>query len=320
MNIKRLVYENTHYSLLLYLLYDKEWANRDYLLYGDRFDTKFIKRFSKHVSTCKFETSSKICFRKSPIKYFFNRITEIIRFRHVEEVYGNANTFHIPFKRIKRNVVEDGHGTKAEIENYFKGIYPNKLKEVIKVRQPIKYRGPNSFIVSKSLVEGYNLNTELEFVDINESWNELCDSSKERLVSIFVGSVELTEKKIDQDSFLLLTQPFDNDGIMTEEVKLLGYEKIVREFKINEKHLFIKPHPRETSNYKKIFPKAKVLDGNVPFEFFNFLNVKFDNIVTITSSAAFHVDKSVNVIFMGTSNHFLWPVNYPDSESVNYEQ
>lgn len=319
MTTKRLVYENTHYSLLLYLLYDKSWESRNYLLYGNRFDTQFINRFSKHVKNCNFESSSRFCFRKSPVKYYLNRLKEIIRFRWVNEVYGNVNTFHSPFKRIIRNVVEDGLGTKVEINNHAKGIYPYKFKEVIKLRQPIRYIGPNRYIVSKGLLDEHDHKLDVEVIDINSAWDALDDSSKEKLISIFVGNNDLVKSAVG-GSFLLLTQPFDNDGLMTESDKVKGYKSVISELQIDEESLFIKPHPRETSDYKSIFPKATIMDGNIPFEFFNFLNVKFENVITITSSSVFHINNGANVIFLGTSEHFTWPIDCHRFESINYEK
>ena len=47
---KRLIYENTAYSLLLYCLFDRDWKTRDYLIYGDRVSDSLISKLSQYAN------------------------------------------------------------------------------------------------------------------------------------------------------------------------------------------------------------------------------------------------------------------------------
>jgi hypothetical protein len=58
----------------------------------------------------------------------------------------------------------------------------------------------------------------------------------------------------------------------------------------------LKPHPRETTDYKKAFPDVIVFDKIVPFQLFSLIGLKFKTVVTVCSTAALSLKSSDTVI------------------------
>ena len=91
--------------------------------------------------------------------------------------------------------------------------------------------------------------------------------------------------KKEGKSVLIFTQPFSEDSFISEEYKVNMYRDIANYYA--DSNVFIKPHPREKTNYEDIFGKSLVvIDKDVPSECFNLdLNFSFDIGVAIQSTA-----------------------------------
>ena len=112
--------------------------------------------------------------------------------------------------------------------------------------------------------------------------------------------------QIDANSTLLLTQPLSEDCIMTHEKKIHLFRHLVNKYKVG--FLYIKKHPREKEDYKKIFPNAIILEnGNVPFEIF-LLKEKchFKRVITAYSTAIDAIFCADEKIQMGQE----WTLNF----------
>lgn len=65
----------------------------------------------------------------------------------------------------------------------------------------------------------------------------------------------------------------------------------------------IKPHPRETTDYyQKYFENVFVYQDVVPSELFELLDVNFERVITLFSTAVFKYDRNI-VDFYGTRIH-----------------
>jgi hypothetical protein len=79
----------------------------------------------------------------------------------------------------------------------------------------------------------------------------------------------------------LVTQPFSELGMMTEARKIEMYQSILT---AADCELFIKPHPRETTDYALAFPRATILDQKAPFELLWLAGLRNTMIYTVNSS------------------------------------
>ena len=93
---------------------------------------------------------------------------------------------------------------------------------------------------------------------------------------------------------LLITQPFSEDRFISEQKKFQLYSNILKQFVgYSEFQLFIKPHPRERSNYGDLFPNAILLENTFPLELIGYILPSYENIfdlaITVDSTAILNI-------------------------------
>lgn len=124
---------------------------------------------------------------------------------------------------------------------------------------------------------------------LDRMWNEQSIEKRMYICNYF----GLTEKEISEfkkyDS-ILLTQPFSEDGDLTEEEKIEMYRKQMTKEGIEK--IIIKPHPREITDYSLYFPNNCIFKKKVPIELLNLVGVKFSKVYTVNSTAAFNLSDS----------------------------
>ncbi len=82
--------------------------------------------------------------------------------------------------------------------------------------------------------------------------------------------------KQKRDKILLLTDP-----LCTLDVRERIFKDIVEEYE-KQGQIFIKPHPRDELDYRKVFPGYPMFDGTVPMEMLNFFpDLHFDQVVPV---------------------------------------
>lgn len=111
--------------------------------------------------------------------------------------------------------------------------------------------------------------------------DRLTEADKQLILQAFVKNKEELEHQIAEsnkvgDKILILTDP-----LCTLDVR----EKIFRDvIKMYEKEgsIFIKPHPRDELDYRKLFPEYPQFDATVPMEMLNFFpGLRFKKVVTV---------------------------------------
>ncbi|PSU17625.1 hypothetical protein CTM96_21710, partial [Photobacterium phosphoreum] len=102
-----------------------------------------------------------------------------------------------------------------------------------------------------------------------------------------------------KDSFILITQPLSEDGVITENEKIGIYKNIILKYNKDKKNIVIKPHPREKTDYSKLFKDTKVMNKNTPFEYFS-NTIAYDNVVITLFSTAIYNICVREKIFVGT--------------------
>ena len=85
-----------------------------------------------------------------------------------------------------------------------------------------------------------------------------------------------------QGACLLLPRSFVLDGLMDQPTQDAMFAAVVKKYCTEP--LFIKTHPRDTTDYSKLFPTAVILPRTMPSEVLNFcLPFKFQRAVTVQS-------------------------------------
>ena len=191
----------------------------------------------------------------------------------------NSQYYKNSRQSIKLNSYYSEYGTSQKINKiYLTGILP--IPDVIKEK--------------------------VEIVNIEKLWEELDERKKKEILNILnvnLEEVELLRK--EKEKILLITQPLSEDGIINEEEKIDLYKEILLERKI--KKVFIKPHPREKTNYIEVFKnigiEVKVLPNEFPAEIFMLLDMNFKKVITIFSTAVLNFKYKYEIEFIGTKKY-----------------
>ena len=145
---------------------------------------------------------------------------------------------------------------------------------------------------------------KVEIINIEEKWNNLSFEKRKEILDIFNIKLEKLEKlKEDQEKVLLITQPLSEDGIMPENEKIEIYKTLLKERNI--KKIYIKPHPREKTDYEKEFKEFNIvlLGKEFPIEIFMLLDMNFKKVITLFSTAALNFKHKYQIEFIGTKNY-----------------
>lgn len=151
-----------------------------------------------------------------------------------------------------------------------------------------------------------SIEQKVEIINIKNRWKFLSEGKKKEILKFFNISLKKIEfLKKEEKKILLLTQPLSEDGILIEKEKIQIYEEIIINRNLDK--IYIKPHPRERTNYKNIFKnrnfEVEIIDNNFPIELLLFSDIFFDKIITLFSTAALNFKNYSNVEFLGTKNY-----------------
>ena len=126
---------------------------------------------------------------------------------------------------------------------------------------------------------------------------DLPEAERQRLAGLFLGNSPLPAGK---GGLLLITQPLSEDRFVDEATKI-GFYKDILAAHAQGCEVFVKPHPREETDYAAHLGEAvHVLPKDFPLEILDFLpGVRFDRGVTIWSSALNNLACVDRKVFLG---------------------
>lgn len=112
----------------------------------------------------------------------------------------------------------------------------------------------------------------------------LTREDKDLILQAFVRDMEELQKRIAEcgeagekrNKILILTDP-----LCELDVREQIFKDIVAEYE-KQGQVFIKPHPRDVLDYRKIFPDYPIFDKTVPMEMLNFFEgLHFEQVITV---------------------------------------
>lgn len=199
------------------------------------------------------------------------------------------NYFIYKYKNHNKFMIEDG------LKTYVTPA-PTTLKKII------------STIVNRPLVNGFDkritkvfattpndlpkqLRVKSEKLNWKTTLSNLSLEKLNTLSSVFLPSIKLNEKGLfpnNKTKSIIITQTLNEDGVIElESTKIDIYKDFVNQ--ANTDLIYIKPHPREITDYKNLFKDDKriiVLPKLFPAELLNLLpNLKFKKAFTAFSTA-----------------------------------
>lgn len=289
--IKTVLVAVTPYHFLMYIAtYGKIDYESILLITTDTISEEIAKKFSNKLIASKL--SSNILLKLFgyliyKFKYFPIRLALIIKKKSIN-FYGVDHVFFADFLTIKKyNLLEDG------LVNYVFRQKNNNPFYKFMIKHPY---GVNSNC-RKIFLTGVS-----EIPDIIKDKVELVSITNSKHKSLLLDFFKLKPIKPNKENVLLITQPFSEDNLCSEDEKVDLYKRVVESLDLDTtKQIFIKPHPRETTNYKQYFKNIIVIDKNIPIEVYGLSGINFDYGITLFSTAIYNI-KADKKVFFGTND------------------
>ena len=111
--------------------------------------------------------------------------------------------------------------------------------------------------------------------------DRLTEEDKQIILQAFIRDKDGLERQIAEsgklgDKILILTDP-----LCTLDVRERIFRDIIKRYE-SEGTIFLKPHPRDELNYRKLFPEYPQFDATVPMEMLNFFpGLRFKKVVAV---------------------------------------
>lgn len=225
------------------------------------------------------------------------------------EVYGHAQTpfSYMFFENKNSNIIEDGmenyvseitetHQINPIIDTFLHicGFYFLNMGECYGSHKNIK----NVYLTNKN--NHPLIKDKVQIINIKELWNNLTEDDQQKLLKIF--NVDIEGINFNKKTVLLLTEPLSEADWMeiTEEEELKIYNEIINKF--DDYEIIIKPHPRDTKDFEKIFPNMKIINKNFPVEILTMLNIHPTVVCSVVSTALYNFEKSKIYVYAGELN------------------
>lgn len=299
----------------VYLIEEKEYVKSRRKHFKDKYSS--YNRISKLI----FGKILWISSQKDIIRYAENKLSIDCKGYNNIYVFGEGRSFapYLHSKGIKFILVEDA------LDYYQKKDYDDQI-ERNRMSRPRKYYCINrilDFLKLYYYMGGYS--SAIEAIEVNNTSNlvlvrsalkktyrvpridlinKLSKEEKDTIYNAFMGTT--TEKiNINDEACVIFTNPLVFDGLInSEEEAIFIYQSLINELCFDSKHIYLKPHPRDSVNYigKLKSPNGIALyciNKNIPSEILGFKeDIKFIKAIAISSTAvlqASYADERFNI-------------------------
>lgn len=295
MKVKKLFAGYTQYQLLLFLLLKELDDDVIFLL------PKYLEHLKENLSS-KYRVEI-IEREKPPLKNIFSFISyyiyikKLIKRLNISEdviLYGDSIiNYAISDKNILCRL-EDGTGNynpKVYLEDvktlkqkfyfYIESIvyYLFFKKKLLNEKEKL-FKRINRYYATEMAPKDLLFENITQRISLKKLWKGKKEEEKQEILKIF-NFDESILTKLKKGKILLLTQALDNGGLISEKEKIELYKRILEKYPKQE--VIIKTHPRETTDYRKIFKEYIIIDEQFPMELIPLIGENIQKVVTISS-------------------------------------
>lgn len=293
---------STLYSLLIYLLYNNLETIKSTFFFqkkmgGGIFPCKKIK-IQSYISTYNLRRDIHLI----PYWLFINLKSRWYSIFYDEHIFTNDIYSHFVFNYIAHRpytLIEDGIANylpNTEITFYqSKNIFRSILKKFIFLKLNKNNR-------LKTIVTHPLNQKQCELISLQKLWDNSSQEKKQFIKDVY-GINDSILSTLKGKTTIIFTQPLSEDGLISEQEKIQYYKNTLKSIPVPPDKIVIKTHPREGTNYKKIFPDIFIFNKNIPQEILNFCGVRFKQAYTISSTAAINFGYSINIIPIRTGKN-----------------
>ncbi|MDW6018299.1 glycosyltransferase family 52 [Vibrio plantisponsor] len=297
MKFKDITLIDSNYTLFLFALLYPEKINEALFIVSDGVSSHLRKQL-KHCIYLKDRKYLKFKNTKEKlrnIKYILS--PKFIKLRSENNIYFYGQD-HAWFSFLGRNkpfiLLEDG------LDNYIR--HPSvgiKRKLLSYLGFPYKEMG-RAENIKKIILTGIlpipnEIQYKTEIIALRDKWEQLDDKNKNFIINLFISPKEkdLIHSLSHRQSALILTQPLNQDQIISETKKLELYNNSIQSLHISE--VYVKKHPRDTSNYSK-YGWKELGFNETPIELLILLGLDFKKVITYNSTAIFRFTEENRII------------------------
>ncbi|MDO6743445.1 glycosyltransferase family 52 [Tenacibaculum soleae] len=287
--IKTVLVAITPYHFLVYIAAcGKIDYNSTLLITTDAVSGEIAKKFSNKLIVSKLPTNMFLKFFGYLIykfKYIPIKLALVIKNKKIN-FYGVDHVFLADFLTLKKyTLIEDG------LVNYVFSQKNNSSFYKLIIKDPY---GVNSKC-KKIFLTGIH-----KISDIIKYKVEKISITNSEFKAELLGFFSVKPIKLNKNNILLITQPLSEDNLCNEDEKIALYKRVIETLNIDATmQIFIKPHPREKTDYKLFFKTAKIIDKNVPMEIYTLAGEFFNTAITLFSTAVYNI-KAKEKVFFGT--------------------
>ena len=231
-----------------------------------------------------------------------------INFKDYDEIVCNdgvsAINFYLYKNRIFHIVSEHAKNNfQIKIPSHIIAVYLSCLLDFLRIIPA--YSGMSKYVNTVEVTEDTNLvkyitRKRIIKCDIEALKNTLPSYERERIFEIYAKAYGF-QAIIGQSIDLVLTAPFFVDGLFVSEKDQINcYKSMISEYAGDGQNIVIKPHPRDTIDYKKWFENVIVLDSSISAEILGVsTSMRIRRIITLSSSAVLAFQNVDSYIILG---------------------
>lgn len=140
-----------------------------------------------------------------------------------------------------------------------------------------------------------DIKDKVTILDIKKIWEKLDQKEKDFISHLYIAKEQLCQITNLQceNAALILTQPLNQDGIISEDDKTNSYYKAVMSCGLTE--VYVKKHPRDTTSYSK-YGWLDLGFSNTPIELLLLMGLNFKKVITYNSTAIYRFPASNRVV------------------------
>lgn len=295
----------TQYSLLLYLLINKNWKDTIFLWQpGMRIETYMIDNMRALGATnmwgCGYVDGIKIASNKKYVRGIIFRLIQYclrlrIKFLNISLlgntkniVYGqdHSSLAHLLYYENTFINIEDGLGNYVSKERLIESLKVNSssLLENIIPFGFSKYID-KIYLTGRLPIADEYIKNKTKIFNIKELWQKKTNDERKEILSIFGYDVDKMKKIVSEGrDVFVITQRYSPEYCTHQELVNI-YKNLIGN--IDMKKIVIKPHPDDVIEYEKYFPDCMILRDNFPFELVYLTEIPIYKIISINSTTIY---------------------------------
>ena len=173
----------------------------------------------------------------------------------------------------------------------FGGVYKNYVGTSSNVKK---------LVVTAPVKRVYLEGKRIEVVSLQKMWNESTEEKKQYILSIYdIGEEDIEWLK--SKPYILYTQPFSEDKIMSEKEKIDLYAHILSKYDVDK--VIIKKHPRDRTDYERHIPSVGVFNKICPTQLLDIIGVRYKRAITVSSTSVLSIPYPVEIDYIGNEVH-----------------